>query len=374
MVVGVEPGHHRRRRGRRPRRGARRLIEADAARRQAVDRPRVEESRAVTAEMVGAERIRDVDEDVHSGADCRDGASQSRSTSLRAREADTALRDLRGRRDLAYGERGGAAGDPMVRPDDDRERDPHGARSLLQLRAARPRGVLRRCDRGPPRIPHDERRRRPGERWSRRGDPPPPLDRRHRALAALRARVPGGAPGRAGGDRTGGDPARPRRARRRADGARERYPQRHPATRGAPGRPHRRAHGGHARRHERSLARLGELPRLGRARRLPRSPARARGRGEGACPLPLGARGGHALHLERADAARGRPHGAVHEPARRALPGRHGGLRGGDIRERRGPRAHVRRLRRRRAAGRARLQRDRPPAAAPEARSCAASP
>ena len=45
--------------------------------RELVDRARVEEPGAVAAEMVRAQRVRDVDDHVHSRADCRDGAARA---------------------------------------------------------------------------------------------------------------------------------------------------------------------------------------------------------------------------------------------------------------------------------------------------------
>ena len=65
VVVRVEPGHHRGHRRRGPGRGADRLVEANTARGELVDRPRVEETGAVAAEMVRAQRVRHVDDDVH---------------------------------------------------------------------------------------------------------------------------------------------------------------------------------------------------------------------------------------------------------------------------------------------------------------------
>ena len=71
-MVRVEAGDHRGHRGGRPRRRADRLVEAGAAGGELVDRPRVQEARAVAAEMVGAEGVGDVDDDVHGAADCSD--------------------------------------------------------------------------------------------------------------------------------------------------------------------------------------------------------------------------------------------------------------------------------------------------------------
>ena len=73
MVVGVHAGDDRGRRRRRPRRRADRMRVAGAARGQLVDRLRVHVPGAVAAEMVRAQRIGDVDDDVHSAADCSDG-------------------------------------------------------------------------------------------------------------------------------------------------------------------------------------------------------------------------------------------------------------------------------------------------------------
>jgi hypothetical protein len=65
VVVRIEARDHRGHRGRRPRRGADRLLVADTARGELVDRRGAQEARAVAAEMVDAQRVRDVDEDVH---------------------------------------------------------------------------------------------------------------------------------------------------------------------------------------------------------------------------------------------------------------------------------------------------------------------
>ena len=73
VVMSVHAGHDRRRRRRRPRRRRDRLRVADSARCQLVDRPRVHVPRAVAPEMVGPQCVGDVDDDVHSAADCSDG-------------------------------------------------------------------------------------------------------------------------------------------------------------------------------------------------------------------------------------------------------------------------------------------------------------
>ena len=77
-MVRVDPGDDRRRRRRRPRRGADRLVEAHTARGELVDRLRVHVPGAVAAEVVRAQRIGDVDDDVHSAADCSDGPDARR--------------------------------------------------------------------------------------------------------------------------------------------------------------------------------------------------------------------------------------------------------------------------------------------------------
>ena len=77
MVVGVDAGHDRGRRRRRPRRRRDRLRVADTARGQLVDRPRVHVPGAVAAEMVGPQCVGDVDDDVHSAADCSDGSQEA---------------------------------------------------------------------------------------------------------------------------------------------------------------------------------------------------------------------------------------------------------------------------------------------------------
>ena len=65
VVVRVQARDHRGHRRRRPRRGADGLVEANPAGCELVDRLRVDEARAVAAEMIGAQRVGDVDDDVH---------------------------------------------------------------------------------------------------------------------------------------------------------------------------------------------------------------------------------------------------------------------------------------------------------------------
>ena len=64
VAVRVEAGDHRRRGGSSPRRGADRLVEAHAAGRELVDRRRGN-VRAVAADVVDAQRVRDPDDEVH---------------------------------------------------------------------------------------------------------------------------------------------------------------------------------------------------------------------------------------------------------------------------------------------------------------------
>ena len=95
VMVGVHARDDRGRRRRSPRRGADRVREADAARRQLVDRARVHVPGAVAAEVVRAQRIGDVDDDVHSAPDCSDGP---REASYDQWSSERAPRNRRGHR------------------------------------------------------------------------------------------------------------------------------------------------------------------------------------------------------------------------------------------------------------------------------------
>ena len=135
VVVRIDPGDDRRRRRRRPRRRADRLIEADSARGELVDRPRVHVPGAVAAEVVRAQRIGDVDDDVHSAADCSDGLDWRRA------EACTSLRALRRGHDLALRQRSRADRDPVVRADGRRAArpSPRSSSSSTSCRSSSPR-------------------------------------------------------------------------------------------------------------------------------------------------------------------------------------------------------------------------------------------
>ena len=65
VPMRVDARHHRRHGRGRPRRGGDRLLECEARRGELVDGAGVEEPGPVAAEMVGAERVGDEDEDVH---------------------------------------------------------------------------------------------------------------------------------------------------------------------------------------------------------------------------------------------------------------------------------------------------------------------
>ena len=86
--------------------------------------------------------------------------------------------------DLARRERRRPDRDPVVRPDDDGERDAHRARRLLQLPPDRARRLLRRRRRRPTRVPRDEHRGRPRELGGSRSDTAARCDGRDRDLAA----------------------------------------------------------------------------------------------------------------------------------------------------------------------------------------------
>jgi hypothetical protein len=62
VVMGVEPRDHRRRRRARPRGGGDRLVEADSAGGELVDRRRVHPARPVAADVVRPERVGDIDD------------------------------------------------------------------------------------------------------------------------------------------------------------------------------------------------------------------------------------------------------------------------------------------------------------------------
>ncbi len=272
VVVRAHAGDDRGRRRRRPRRGADRLVEANAAGRELVDRLRVQEPGAVAAQMIRPQCVGHVDDDVHSAADCSDGLAWGR------HEAGPPLRALRRRHDLALRQRDRPDRDPVVRADRDGERDPHRARRVPQLLADRPRSVLRRRRGRPARVSDDERRGGPRELGGGGGDPASAHHRRDRAVAADGPRLRRRPARRSGGDRARS--AFPRR--RRAGGV--------PMERAAGSEP------GSSRARQLVGAPLGgvlvavfgatgavdrrcDLPRLRRPRRGIRGAAAGRGRG-----------------------------------------------------------------------------------------------
>ncbi len=253
----------------------------------------------------------------------------------------------------------------MVRPRDDGERDVDRHRRRADLRADRPRHVLRRRDRRPAGVPPDERDGGRRERRHRRRDPADPRDRRDRALAALRPRLPGRAVRRARSDCAPLAAPRPGRARGDEARARDRDQRRDPARLVARGRSDRGPPRRDDRGDERPVAERRVVRGLRAARRASRPRAGAAPRCDRARPLLL--RAAHRSPLRRTGSADpdDRADRVHHELPRCAVPGRLPGVRHGGVRQRRLPRRHARSLRRRGAARLARVQRRRASAAAP---------